>query len=532
MATCPAPSPPLSLAETVNPTDRQLEFLSAIANFDFVLYGGEAGGGKSYILRWWLVLFLFDCFDVLGLRNVRVGLFCEDYPTLEDRQISKIRYEFPEWLGSLARRDGALNFVLRDQWGGGAICLRNLDDPKKYVSAEFAAIAVEELTLNPLSVFNDLRFRLRWPGITRPKFAAGTNPGGVGHDWVKNYWVKKKYPPELMPKADQFVLVKAKASDNPHLPPNYHQDLLTLPPEMANRVARGDWDVFTGQYFPHFEYESVEVKQPDGSTIIQSPRHVISQAEALRRIKPWHTRFLSGDWGYDHPFAIYKHAKDERDRIITYGEIWGRLIDEHTVGRMIGELTAPERAAGIKFQSFPFSWDAGKASPRQKGKIRKAISTLVSEGMPKELVKPHPADSSPGSRIARARLTSNLLSADMLAISEACPKLIGCMPTLIKNEDNTEDVLKVDWSVNEIGDDPYDGASMGWQNELGAKVITPATVVADRKVAEYAEQHGKEVEDLDINTQAQLHRRALHAERTKRKKRRGGLGAIWRGGKR
>src|SRR6202030_21006 len=100
-----------------------------------------------------------DCFDVLGLRNVRVGLFCEDYPTLEDRQISKIRYEFPDWLGSLYRRAGALNCVLRDQWAGGAICLRNLDDPKKYVSAEFAAIAVEELTLNPLSVFNDLRFR-------------------------------------------------------------------------------------------------------------------------------------------------------------------------------------------------------------------------------------------------------------------------------------------------------------------------------------------------------------------------------------
>ena len=540
MATCPVQSP-ATLAELVNPTERQLEFLNAIRDHDFVLYGGEASGGKSYILRWWLVLFLFDCFEILGLRNVRVGLFCETYTALEDRQISKMVYEFPDWLGQFRKDRGALNYVLRPEYGGGAICLRNLDDPKKYISAEFAAIGVDELTLNPLSVFNDLRFRLRWPGIARRKFAGCTNPGGVGHDWVKSYWIKKKYPPELESKRDQFVFVRARASDNPHIADDYRADLLTLPPEMANRVAKGDWDIFTGQKFPQFEYETVQERIVDeaGERLIsRAPRHVITHAEAMRRIKPWHLRFLSGDWGYEHPFAIYKHAKDEHNRILTYGEIWGRKVDELQVGRMIGELTAPERAQGIKFQSFPFSWDAGKASPRSRGKIRKAISTLVSEGMPKTgLVYPHPADSSPGSRIARARLTSSLLSTDvgglpMLQISDACPKLIACLPTLIRDEDNLEDVLKVDWVTNEIGDDPYDGASMGWQNELGSTVLAPVAIVAQRRVAEYAEKQGKDVEDLDINTTAQLHRRAMTQETKRRRKRRGGLGAIWRGGRR
>src|ERR1039458_308519 len=174
----------------------------------------------------------------------------------------------------MSRTDGGLNFTLRPELGAGIIALRNLDDPGKYYSAEFAAVGVDELTRNKLDVFNDLRFRLRWPGIERPKFIAGTNPGGAGHQWVKKYFVVKEYPAELECKRDQFFLVKAKASENPHLSASYHESLLTLPPEMANRVARGDWDVYTGQYFPHFD----------------PAIHVIPHAQAIARIQPWHTR--------------------------------------------------------------------------------------------------------------------------------------------------------------------------------------------------------------------------------------------------
>ena len=45
---------------------------------------------------------------------------------------------------------------------GGVICFRNLDKPSKYLSSEFAAIAIDELTLNDQSVFDFRRMRLRW----------------------------------------------------------------------------------------------------------------------------------------------------------------------------------------------------------------------------------------------------------------------------------------------------------------------------------------------------------------------------------
>lgn len=399
-----------------------------------------------------------------------VGLFSEDYPTLKDRHISKIRVEFPPSLGRLTRTDGGLDFVLRPEYGSGAIALRNLDDPSKYFSAEFAAIAVEELTKHGLSVFNDLRFRLRWPGIERPKFAAGTQPGGIGHAWVKKYWITKDYPPEFKGLdvrtgkqydiTDQFARVTAKASDNPHIPAGYHTRNLTLPPDMARKVAHGDWDVYTGQYFPHF-----------------NPKiHVIPKAQADALIQRWHVRGLSGDWGFFHPHCFHWHAKDESNRIITYRELWDREVGEAEVARRITEANRGEKLSG-----FAFSWDAGRLSPRSDKGQPKSITQMVSEHLGPGIPKPHPCDSSPGVRVIRSRLMSQMLETETWLISDACPKLIEALPTMIRDDDDPEEMLKMDFSEGSIGDDPIDSAGMGlqWLTRNSSK---PRDVVLEEKL--------------------------------------------------
>ncbi len=239
-------------------TNRQNEAKRAVIDKKFVLYGGAMGGGKSYFLRWILIWLLVYYYKRYGKRGIVVGLFCEDYPSLKDRHINKIKFEFPAWLGSYKNNDH--NFVLAPKFGQGIIAFRNLDDISKYKSSEFAAIAVDELTQNPLDIFIFLRTRLRWSGISDTKFIAATNPGGVGHLWVKERWLDGKFP-ENESERDEFVFVPALATDNPHLDNSYVNSLKSLPENLRKAYLEGSWDVFEGQYFTEWE-PRVHVVEP------------------------------------------------------------------------------------------------------------------------------------------------------------------------------------------------------------------------------------------------------------------------------
>lgn len=295
--------------DVIKPTPKQVDFLISAHTKKFTLYGGAVGGGKSYILRWFAVDFLMRM-RKLGIKNVEVGLFCETFPDLQDRHIDKAKAEFPEWLGRWRKYD----FILNED--AGIIKFRNLDDPSKYLSAEFGCIIIDELTRNTKATFDALRLRLRWPNVPHLPFVAGTNPGGIGHQWVLQCWINRLLPEDLAEEytKDDFAFVQALPRDNPHLTAEYFKSLNSLPEMMKKAYLEGDWTVFAGMFFPMFKRKTHMVKP------FQIPRE-------------W-TITASFDPGWSSPAAFSVYATDFTGVIHCIGTYYvaGRSIPENAQG--------------------------------------------------------------------------------------------------------------------------------------------------------------------------------------------------------
>jgi len=404
-----------------------------------------------------LALYLSWLFTEFGLRNVQVALFCEDYPSLYDRHISKIRFEFPRSIGELKHIEGTLNFVLLPELGGGSIALRNLDDPSKYLSSEFAAIAVDELTRNTKQVFDFLRSRLRWPGVTRPKFIAATNPGNIGHDWVKKLWITGEFPPELEILRPQFSFTQSKAIDNPHLPETYYQNLLTLPAAMAKAYAEGSWDTFSGQYFTNWN-EAAHVWDLNE---IQFQRH-------------W-PRWISIDWGFQHHTSVHWHTqagvieedgKPARPLVVTYKEYVRSGLSERALAEEIVAVND-----GDIIQSIYGGHDLWKADSPGKTKEQAMNEVFTAAGLPG--MKRAKID-----RVNGWRLMHLMLDEGRWIITRNCKHAINAIPSAIFNEKlQNEDVVKKSTVEDDVLDDlryglysQYGPSDIPWEQKLMQRV--------------------------------------------------------------
>lgn len=460
------PTERVSLRQLINPSPKQDLFISHVKNRSkrYLLYGGAAGGGKSYILRWMLVFLLIKWWQELGLKGVRVGLFCEDYPALEDRQISKIKLEFPEWLGTY--KDKGHEFHLAKSLGGGVICFRNLDDPTKYLSAEFAAIAVDELTKNELEVFTFLRMRLRWPGIEDTKFLAATNPGSIGHGWVKGLWKDGLFPEELKDVADQFAFVQALATDNPHNASSYIEQLNSLPEHERKIYRDGNWDTFAGQVFGEFD-RSVHVCRP-----FRIPAH-------------WPV-WRAMDWGFTKPYCVLWFTMSPEGVIYIIRELYGMVRGKPNAGvaetarqvrRQVAEVEASildEHGHKVKVLygvADPACWAktgvAGTDEAAQSPSVIDEFCDSTVKGVPVITWSRGQNDRMQGKQQLHLRLRgwnydeeAKKVTSPALVMFDCCTHTIRTIPALVYDEHKIED-------VDTDGEDhPYDTVRYGIMERL------------------------------------------------------------------
>jgi hypothetical protein len=340
-----------------------------------------------------------------------------------------------------------LCFFLKEEFGGGRIALRNLQDASSYKSAEFCDIAVEELTENNRDIFEDLiLFRLRTPGIDRPCFLAATNPTGVGLQWVKALWIDRKFPPELQHLKHEFNFVQSLVQDNPHINEEYVQSLRGLPEKKRRALLDGDWTIPEGQYFINFEESERKV------------RHSLM----MQIIQPWWSHWIGQDWGYKHASPVYWHAVGNvnpeqakllgrdwnapRKCVFTYREHIATLSETDTSEKELGEIISA-KSGNERIGTWILSSDAfGKKTSQN------TAAELLKSGT-KGFPDPQPANMEPGSRVVGWRFVSNLISDDTWFISDMCPEALAAIPSLEYDSDKGgEDIRKNDHLYDDCGD--------------------------------------------------------------------------------
>ena len=231
-----------------------------------VLYGGQAGGGKSYAL-------LIEAARYVHVKGYRAIIFRRVFPSLERSIIAKAHEVYPAIGGRYQDRYHRWRFP-----SGAVIELGHLEHEQSvhaYQSAEYAFMGFDELTEFSEGQY---RYMISSRGRTTARDADGsplpvviracTNPGGIGHDWVRRRWGawlgadvtaqsgdvryyaevngESREVPRETPRALGRQFIRARLEDNPQLmttDPGYGDRLSALPLLVRAALRDGRWDL-------------------------------------------------------------------------------------------------------------------------------------------------------------------------------------------------------------------------------------------------------------------------------------------------
>ena len=430
------------------PFPRQRTFHDSPAKYR--LFGGAAGPRKTKALLYEAIYqaHLHPSVDTLLLRRT--------FPELEASLITYFRRDVPRELYEKYNEAKHIVTWLNGSTTRFAYCDTE-NDVYRYQGAEYLFIGVDELTHFTLKQWQFLtsRNRCRLKGA-KPCMAGATNPGNIGHAWVKALWVDC-VPAPGMERTDQYdpndyEFIHATIADNRFYAQDdgYKKTLGQLPEALRRAFLDGEWDVYAGQYFDIFSPE----------------RHTV-RAEQVQ-LEPWTPRWISIDWGFEHPSAVYWHATRNDGVVVTYREFVQNRLSPRMLATAIAERSVDRTGRGEKIRDVFLSPDAFAQRTADASIAEQLGDGLAGMGLP----RPTPADND---RVGGWMLMYQALEADHWLIADNCRRLIENLPTLTRDPANVEDTLKCD------GDDPADAARYGLKSALEPG-RAPAEVLAAERI--------------------------------------------------
>lgn len=389
------------------PYPKQEEFMRSKTRY--TAYGGARGGGKSEAVRTKAILL------ALNYPGIQILLVRRTYQQVVENHAIALQKKL-KGIANFNKTDNVFKFI-----NGSRLILGYCDneaDVLRYQGQAYECIFLEEATHLTEFQFQCFTECNRPSGLcskqVRVRMYLTCNPGGVGHSWVKRLFVDRDYKDAEDP--NDYSFIPAKVYDNKFIlehDKDYVKMLENLPEDRRRAMLDGDWDVFTGQYFPEFRRD-VHVCEPflipdywtryrciDYGLDMLAVYHIaLSQANDAYIYKEIYESGLI----VSEAARIMKSIEDENERnIITYapGDLWNRQKD---TGKSVKEIFADN---GVYFLRAENKRESGWLSMKEWLKVYEDEN---------------------GNKKTRVHIFSN------------CTNLIRCLPQVQYSDKNPNDI--------------------------------------------------------------------------------------------
>ncbi len=235
-------------------TKKQFSFIMADATE--VLFGGAAGGGKSY------AQIIDALIYALKYSSSKQLIVRRSYPELEKSLIRTAIALYPTKIFTYNSTKHSGRFK-----NGSIIDFASCDSERelyKFQSSEYDVIRFDELTHFTEDVYLYLISRLRGANSFPKQIKSCTNPGGVGHNWVRERFINSNCKDTKREfSSGSRIFIESRVFDNRFLlesDPQYVKRLENLREKDKKALLFGNWDVFEGQYFTEWDRDVHTIK--------------------------------------------------------------------------------------------------------------------------------------------------------------------------------------------------------------------------------------------------------------------------------
>lgn len=393
------------------PTPKQVDFHETTRKVRRVLYGGQAGPGKSHALRWGLYR------DCLTIPNLTCLLLRRTFKQLEQTHLLAMERDQhvigAEYLSGIK----AMKFP-----NGSIIQAGHCEttaDAMNYLSTEYDRIAFDELVTFERDPSLEIMSRARTSkaeviAAGDAQVWAGTNPGGRGALWVKEFFIDHAVDLTEFPSYEpaRYGFVEASLSDNPYISAEYRRDLEDLPEMRKRQLLHGDWNAFEGQFFAEWKPAVHVVDLP----IVRGVEH-----------------FASMDWGFNAPGCVLWWACLPDGRYHVRWEYKFKGEHAETVATEIKRITKSLHIERLRY----LVCDPAMKAKTGAGRGESIFETLQRRGIP---MRAGDNDRFNGWNRVHELLRLDADDQPWITVSPSCAYLIRTLPAQVQDVHDPEDI--------------------------------------------------------------------------------------------